>query len=554
VIRTLRIARTVGTVLGLATLVSCGQDKGEIKFRAVEAPQSENQTGWVVDLSDKNYSDKKTEELLQEIESFGGRVRSINPAHGLFEIFDISRAQLERIAPADVIQKNKFWRKKNRQETNEMLESYCPQVPGAPKMELKASTATRTLKAEEPEIFKRDAQKITFNVTMAGTPTNYRWEVYGPSTSAFNGNKFSDSDATLTPDELGEYNVFLLVKLANNKACWRRFLIGVTGNAAYNGPGSEKLQPVDTRLAQFPHLAALGLKNAWATTEGAKTKIAILDTGVDYNHPDLAGNMALNLADQEGDSKDNDMNKFTDDYLGWDFVNNDNSPYDDEMHGTHVAGLAASLVGVAPKSSVIAVKVLGPFGGDMATLAGGIYYAVDRGAKIINMSLGGSSSSNTLAKAMNYAEAHGVLVVVAAGNDAEDIDLKPTYPASLTNSNILVVAATDLTGALTDYTNVGPIAVDVACPGGSDADGGLLSAFYTNRLSKKYVRAQGTSMASPLVAGVAALVLSANPNFKAQDIKNLIITRGTERSEYQGKVGSTKLVSAANLFTQLGPR
>lgn len=534
-------------------LAACGQEKGEVKFRAVEAPQSENQTGFVLDLSDKNYSDSKTESILQDIESFGGKVRSINPAHGLFEVFDISRAQLERIAPADAIQKNKFWRKKSTQESNAMLESYCPQVAGAPKMTLKVSTPTRVLEAEEPEIFNRDGQKITFSVAMTGTSTNYRWEIYGPATSAFNGNKFSDADATLTPDELGEYNVFLLVKLPDNKACWRRYLIGVTGNAAYSGPGTEKIQPIDTRLTQFPHLAALGLKDAWSTTEGAKTKIAILDTGVDYNHPDLAANISLNLADQEGDSKDNDSNKFTDDYLGWDFVNNDNSPYDDEMHGTHVAGLAASLIGVAPKATVIPVKVLGPFGGDMATLAGGIYYAVDRGAKIINMSLGGSSSSATLARAMSYAEARGVLVVVAAGNDAEDIDLNPTYPASLTNANILVVAATDLAGALTDYTNVGPIAVDVACPGGSDSDGGLLSAFHKNRLGKKYVRAQGTSMAAPLVSGVAALVLSANPNFKAQDIKNLIIARGVERSEYQGRVGSKKLVSAAKLFTQLGP-
>ncbi len=542
------------TLLVGVFLAGCGASQPAIETRNLVAPQSEAQTGYLVTLDNK--SESEIEARLQSIEQAGGRVRTINMAHGLFEVYGLSQNDLARIVPVENIQKNKFWRKKDRvRMSHSFLQSYCPEVPTAPTMTLTALPADKHIEAETPAIFKRDGKPLLFKVNFP-VVTNYRWEIYGPPASALSNQKILDGDLSFTPDELGEYNVFLLVKLPANKVCWRRYMIGVTDNTPYAGKQTVPELPEAQKLTQFPHLATLGMPAAWKLTRGAGVNIAILDTGIDYNHPDLASSLLINTADVVGDRKDNDNDKFIDDYIGWDFVNNDNLPYDDEMHGTHVAGLAASLVGVAPGARILPIKVLGPFGGDMGTLAGGIYYAVDRGVKIINLSLGGSGLAPVIERAFAYAQQRGVLVVVAAGNEAEDIDVNPTYPASLPNLNILTVAATNFAGALTTYTNVGAKNVDVACPGGSEEDGGLSSAFYNNRLGKRYVKAKGTSMAAPLVTGLAALVAAAFPNFNALEIKNYLIGRGISRPDYQGRIASQKLVSATNLFTPtpVGPR
>jgi len=539
-------------ILAVAVLTACGQGI-QLKHRAVQAPQNESQTGYLIDLSEKNLSDSETEQILSDLEDYGGKVRTINPAHGIYEVYGLSRALIEQYVPSDAIQKNKFLPKQKSQlELSSIYDAYCPNVPSAPKMELKALPASKHIVAEHPLVLSRDQQSLTFDVKFS-EKTNYQWQVYGPPASAANNLKAANQSLSFAPDELGEYNVFLIVQLSDNKSCWRRFLIGLTEDVAYEGPTLAEPLPVDERLVKFPHLETLGLRQAWQKTLGEKSLIAFLDTGVDYNHPDIAPNLALNFIDANGDKRDNDNNKFIDDYLGWDFVNNDNVPYDDEMHGTHVAGLAASLVGVAPKAKILAVKVLGPFGGDIATVIGGLYYAIDRGAKIINLSLGGSNSSTALVRAFDYAQKRGVLVVVAAGNDSEDIDVNPTYPAALPHPNILTVAATDMLGNLTNYTNVGARNVDMASPGGSDTDGGLLSCFYKNRLNKRYVKAQGTSMAAPLVSGIAALLLSTNPKLNALELKKMIISHGITRTDYQGRIGSQKLVSAADLFEMTRP-
>jgi thermitase len=237
--------------------------------------------------------------------------------------------------------------------------------------------------------------------------------------------------------------------------------------------------PDDPGFGQEWGLTKIEAPQAWDVTTGSPTiNIAILDTGVDVDHPDLAGKIISNV--NFGDSAT------TDDVYG---------------HGTHVAGIAAAItnngVGVAGLGytcTIMNVKVLGDTGaGAYSWIASGIIWAVDNGAKVINLSLGGSSASTTLEDAINYAWSKGVVVVAAAGNNG---DTTPFYPAYYTNC--MAVAATDVNDARASWSNYGDW-VDVAAPGVS---------IYSTLKYDSYGYKSGTSMASPYVAGLAALVFT----------------------------------------------
>lgn len=219
---------------------------------------------------------------------------------------------------------------------------------------------------------------------------------------------------------------------------------------------------------------------AWDVTKGSSSVVvAVIDTGVQTDHPDLTGKTVA----------------------GYDFVNNDSNPYDEQGHGTHVAGTVAAttnngigVAGVAPDVKVMPVRVLDRNGsGTNDWVASGITYAADNGAKVINMSLGGSSGSQALQDAVNYAWSKGVVVVAAAGNSNTS---SPSYPAYYTNC--IAVAATDSNDAKASFSNYGSW-VDVAAPGVS---------IISTTLGGGYAKYSGTSMASPHAAGVAALVAS----------------------------------------------
>jgi thermitase len=221
---------------------------------------------------------------------------------------------------------------------------------------------------------------------------------------------------------------------------------------------------------------------AWDVTTGSPTiNIAILDTGVDQDHPDLASKIISNI---------NFSNSATAD--------------DIDGHGTHVAGIAAAVtnngIGVAGlgySSSIMNVKVLGDTGsGAYSWIASGIIWAADNGADVINLSLGGSSASSTLEAAVNYAWSKGVVVVAAAGNNGNSAPFYPAYYA-----NCIAVAATNSKDELAGWSDYGGW-VDVAAPGVA-----ILSA-YLSSINGGYVEMSGTSMASPHVAGLAALVFT----------------------------------------------
>ncbi|MDA0657361.1 MAG: S8 family serine peptidase [Planctomycetota bacterium] len=305
-------------------------------------------------------------------------------------------------------------------------------------------------------------------------------------------------------------------------------------------PATSPKAPTTSAPQVFPDVANYGGTNEWNLNSintpeswaqgysGQGVVVAVVDSGVDWNHPDLQGAIWTNPGEIAGDGIDNDRNGYVDDTRGWDFANGDNNPMDENGHGTHVAGTIVAArndigaTGVAYQADVMPVRVLGANGsGTDFAVAQGIRYSVDNGADIINLSLGSASYSSYLTDALSYAASKNVLVVAAAGNEAAT---KPSYPARFSNqwTNIISVGAYDRTSVSAPFSNaVGNVgAVQVSVPG--------VDIFST--LPKgRYGRLSGTSMAAPHVAGLAALALSANPSFSAAELRTLL-TKGADRT------------------------
>lgn len=250
---------------------------------------------------------------------------------------------------------------------------------------------------------------------------------------------------------------------------------------------------------------------------GSGVVVAVIDTGVDYNHSDLDANIWINSGEIAGNGIDDDANGYIDDWRGWDFVDSDNDAMDLEGHGTHVAGTIAAenngfgVTGVAYNARIMPVRVLGPNGGTGAGVAAGIRYAVDNGADVINLSLGGGFSQE-MQDAIQYAAERGVVVVMAAGNAGE---ASPNFPAHLADRWGIAVGAVDSNTRMANFSNragISPLDYVVA-PG---------AGVYSTTPGNTYSTFNGTSMATPHVAGVAALILSANPTLTPAQVENLL--------------------------------
>ena len=222
----------------------------------------------------------------------------------------------------------------------------------------------------------------------------------------------------------------------------------------------------------------------------------------------------INEDEIPGNFIDDDANGKIDDIQGWHFYNSgseNNNIVDDFGHGTHIAGVISAanngtgITGIAYTSRVLPVKVLNEYGEGWASdIAAGIIYAVDNGARILNLSLGAPFDIPILKEAVDYATGHGVILIAAAGNEGtETIDYPARYP------NVIAVAATDSSDQRTDFSDFGP-QIDVAAPGNR-----ICSTWYRGN----YVYKTGTSMAAPHVAGVAALIWSANPSMTAEQVE-----------------------------------
>ncbi|MFM8926130.1 MAG: S8 family peptidase, partial [Microcystis panniformis] len=266
--------------------------------------------------------------------------------------------------------------------------------------------------------------------------------------------------------------------------------------------------------------ADIDAPEAWDIQTGnPNLVIGVIDTGVDYNHPDLASNIWTNPGEIAGDGIDNDGNGYIDDIHGWDFAYNDNDPSDVHGHGTHISGTIAGkgnngvgVTGVAWNAKIMPLKFLNDQGsGSTSNAILAINYATAKGVKLTNNSWGGGVYSQALYDAINAAGQAGALFIAAAGNDAKNTDTSPSYPASYDLPNIISVASTTRTDALSSFSNYGLTSVDLGAPG---------SDIYSLAPGGGYATLSGTSMASPHVTGAAALLWSQNPTWTAQQVKN----------------------------------
>ncbi|MBN1309699.1 MAG: S8 family serine peptidase [Chitinispirillaceae bacterium] len=263
---------------------------------------------------------------------------------------------------------------------------------------------------------------------------------------------------------------------------------------------------------------------AWGLHRGTKRIIlAVIDTGIDYLHPDLAANLWRNPGEIPGNNRDDDDNGFIDDLYGWSFAEGNADPIDRFYHGTHVAGIIGAvanngrgIAGIMHSVSIMAVKGLGDSGfGWSSSLIAGIYYAVDNGARIINASWGGGGRMEAMIDALAYAESRGVIFVAAAGNYRRDNDVSPFYPASYEGSNVVSVAATDTKDSLAWFSHWGRESVDLFAPGVD---------IFSTVLRGDYAPETGTSMAAPHVAGALGLLASFAPSLDWREYVDALYT------------------------------
>jgi len=253
----------------------------------------------------------------------------------------------------------------------------------------------------------------------------------------------------------------------------------------------------------------------WDIETGSnKIIIAVIDTGIDLDHPDLDSKIWSNTGEIPGNSIDDDGNGYIDDIKGWDFINNDNDPDDDHSHGTHCGGIAAAetdnnrgVAGVCWGCTLMPVKSLNSFGGGTDITVGySIIYAADNGADIISMSIGGPINSSFLEDAVNYAYDKGIVIIAAAGNENNN---NFNYPAAY--DNVIAVTASRSTDERASFSTYG-YWTDIAAPG--------LNIFST--VINSYNFKSGTSMACPFVAGVAGLLLSDNSDLTNDMIETIL--------------------------------
>lgn len=307
--------------------------------------------------------------------------------------------------------------------------------------------------------------------------------------------------------------------------------------------------------------AAVQVKESWNIqkpyNEGSKVTVAVIDTGVDTSHPLIndSGAVWTNATELSGTAGvDDDNNGYIDDIYGWNFDAHSANVYDDNDHGTHVAGIILGVgqdVTAAPvresKVKIMALKFLDANGaGSTSSAVSAILYAVRNGAKVINNSWGGSSYSQSLHEAYTYAYNNGVVIVSAAGNSNSDNDSSPMYPANLDTPNNIAVAASDDSDNRASFSNYGATKVSVAAPGVR-----ILSSVPGSGCLEQgcFMMMSGTSMATPFVAGMAALILREASQLSAYQVKSIILATADGVSALNGKVTTGARVNVLSAIT-----
>ncbi len=294
---------------------------------------------------------------------------------------------------------------------------------------------------------------------------------------------------------------------------------------------------------------------AWDITRDSNLVVGILDTGIDYTHEDLAANIWINPGEIAGNNLDDDGNGFVDDVNGYDFDNNDNNTFDDNGHGSHVAGIIAAkgnnnlgVAGVNFNGKLAALKMLDNTGaGRISDAIEAISYAVMMDFKITSNSWVTPLFSQSLYDAVALTYDNGDLFVAAAGNGRISADTAPYYPAAFNLSNIISVAATDRNDLLASFSSFSNNLVDLAAPGvdvlSTVPKGGCSLCYFTG-----YKTLSGTSMATPHVSGAAALIWTRNPGLSNLDVKNEILNNVDTLISLQGKTLTDGRLNLYNIF------
>lgn len=345
------------------------------------------------------------------------------------------------------------------------------------------------------------------------------------------------------------------------------FFIGFTGFTVFvlsqRAPDVQRNQndTAPTQLSDSPSevaaeanwsLEQISAPEAWKTQTGSsRIVVAVIDTGCDIQHPNLARNIWRNPGesglDEYGMSRatngiDDDQNGFIDDYVGWNFTDSSPDVMDEHGHGTHVAGIIGAfkgdglpLSGVAPHVSLMILKYYSPNTGDnLSNSIQAIRYAVKMGANIINYSGGGLMKSAEEEEALRFAAQNGVLVVAAAGNEGLNSDFFPFYPANYDLPNILSVGAVDRYGQLISHSNHGIHSVDIVAPGKN---------IYSTLPQGQYGYLSGTSQATAFASGAAALLLAQDPTLEPQEVIRQLTGHGRSVASLKMKTRSGAILN-----------
>jgi len=305
------------------------------------------------------------------------------------------------------------------------------------------------------------------------------------------------------------------------------YLVENTAFKAFNLPN-------DPEISKQWSVAKVRAAEAWKVEPGSRqTVVAVIDTGADLTHPDLKDNLWTNKKEIPGNQIDDDKNGLVDDVHGFDFAGNDADPTDETSaqnpgHGTHCSGIVGAvgdngvgISGMSQRVSIMVLRFLDANGsGDLMNAVKSIDYAIENGAKVISASWGAgvpASQAEPITEAISRANDKGVLFVAAASNDGKNNDSYSVFPANTPLSNVISVAASTNSDAKPSWSNYGKAKVSLAAPGEN---------IYSTLPPSKYGELSGTSMATPLVSGLAALILSKDPSLSPQEVKALLQASG----------------------------
>lgn len=293
---------------------------------------------------------------------------------------------------------------------------------------------------------------------------------------------------------------------------------------------------------------------AWDITKGARqVKIAVIDTGIDYSHPDLKRNMWVNTAELNGKKGvDDDGNGYVDDVYGYDFANNDADPMDGNGHGTHCAGTIGAVhndgvgvAGVMDQVTLVPIKFLDDSGsGSLDAAIQSIDYATKMNVDLMSNSWGGGGRSEALNEAIKRAADKGIVFTAAAGNSSSNNDASEAYPANYDQPNVISVAALTAQNGLASFSSYGRNKVHIAAPGHN-----VLSTVPGN----KYDVYSGTSMATPHVSGVIGLLLAKEGRMDLETLRERVVMTGVPVTGLRGKTITSSRIDAYNLLTDTRP-